>query len=80
LEVFGGQRFWSPQKSHMGEYTLPQANLGMLFWFIILFALFFFLIRSFGQKKKDALEILESRYAKGEIGKKEFEEKKKGLE
>jgi putative membrane protein len=55
-------------------------GIGMLFWFIILFALFFFLIRSFGQKKKDALEILESRYAKGEIGKKEFEEKKKGLE
>lgn len=56
-----------------------------LFWIGLLVALFF-LIKSLVQQRpaehktgEDALEILKKRYAKGEIGKEEFEQKKKDL-
>lgn len=67
----------------------------MIFWILIVFAIIYFLMKySSGEKssccgghnaseKKStdslALKILEERYAKGEIDKKEFDEKKKDL-
>jgi len=56
-----------------------------VFWIAVLVALFF-LIKWIVQQKpgdqkpeEDALEVLKKRYAKGEIDKDEFEQKKKDL-
>lgn len=59
----------------------------MIFWWIfiiaILFALTKWLMRQSGEghhnHEKSPLDILKERYAKGEIDKKEFDEKKKDL-
>lgn len=61
--------------------------LGMLFWWALIIIAIISLIRwsrregSCGTHghERSALEILKIRYAKGEIDKKEFEEKKKEL-
>jgi len=57
----------------------------VLFWVLIVTGIIY-LIRCLvwgcpprGGAKKSAIEILEERYAKGEISKEEFEEKKKDL-
>lgn len=56
-----------------------------LFWILIIFGVVY-LIRSVGFQRKEGqfvektpLQILQERYAKGEIDKKEYEEKKKEL-
>jgi len=56
-----------------------------VFWIVVLVALFF-LIKWIVQQKpgdqkpdENALEVLKKRYAKGEIDKDEFEQKKKDL-
>lgn len=56
-----------------------------VFWIVVLVALFF-LIKWIVQQKpgsqkpeESALDVLEKRYAKGEIDKEEFEQKKKDL-
>ena len=78
------------------EYQAVNAYIAQEFWFslsnqilaIIFFAAFYFGVKSArGSLVKDksiggdfALEMLKSRYAKGEITTKEFEERKKELE
>lgn len=67
----------------------------IIFWALVIWAIFAFLRctssgscmgghnhagHENGKKEKSALDILKERYAKGEIDKKEFEEKKKNLE
>lgn len=58
----------------------------ILFWVIIIYAVVLFVKwlinenKAGGEREKSALEILKNRYAKGEINKKEFAEKKKYLQ
>ncbi len=56
----------------------------LIFWILVLVGLVLlikYLLENSGAKKEheSALEILKKRYAKGEISKEEFEEKKKEL-
>jgi putative membrane protein len=56
----------------------------IVFWGLFIVALIFFiryLVRSAGRSKgeESALDILKKRYARGEINKEEFEQKKKDL-
>lgn len=60
----------------------------MLFWWVLIIAAVVALVkwvihqsgvRNFQDKNKSALDILKERYARGEIEKKEFEEKRKDL-
>jgi putative membrane protein len=57
-----------------------------LFGVAILVALIWLVIRltnqsgNTGRQGKSALDILKERYARGEIGKEEFEEKRKGIQ
>ena len=58
--------------------------LGLIFWILILVGLILlikYLWEGAGAKRveESALEVLRKRYAKGEISKEEFEEKKKDL-
>ncbi len=58
--------------------------LGLIFWILVIIGLVLlirFLWESGGAKREQesALEILKKRYARGEISKEEFEEKKKDL-
>lgn len=77
----------------MGNYYGSMFGWGLggglmmiLFWAGIIFFIVWF-VREVGDKKdqsethgsKSALDILKERYTKGEIDKKEFEEKKKDL-
>ena len=64
-------------------------GFGMLIFWIVILALVFFGVRgimsSSSNRQKhvesnDAMRILESRYAKGEIDRSEFEEKKRDLQ
>jgi putative membrane protein len=85
---------WSPS-SNFNVMNNPMMNFGygfgffgwlfMLVWWalivVALIALVKWLANQFngGSSGKSAMDILERRYAKGEINKKEFEEKKKEL-
>lgn len=59
---------------------------GWIFWIIIIGAVVYLIVRfnnqnnRFTQHSESALDILKKRYAKGEISKEEFEEKKKDIE
>lgn len=61
-------------------------NIMMLVFWALLIAFIVWIVREVSAKnshphsKNSALDILKERYAKGEIEKKEFEEKKKDLE
>lgn len=76
---------------HWGGYGWDGGWLGwvgMVIWWVLLVMLVLAAIRwlseragqSGGARGKSALEILQERYAKGEIEKKEYEEKRKALE
>ncbi len=58
--------------------------LGLIFWILVIIGLVLlikYLWESSGAKKEQesAIEILKKKYARGEISKEEFEEKKKDL-
>jgi putative membrane protein len=61
--------------------------VGMVFWWVLVIFLVIAAIRWFSDRAgsgaphgKSALDILRERYARGEIEKKEYEEKRKALE
>ncbi len=71
----------------MGGYGYGMGSgmwiFGLIFWILILIGLVL-LIKylwegSGARKEESALEILKKKYAKGEISKEEFEEKKKDM-
>ena len=62
---------------HMGFGMVFGFVLMLLFWLAVIWLIFELIGRE--HTKRDPLEILESRYAKGEISKKHFEQMKKGL-
>ncbi len=54
-----------------------------LFWILVIVGLVFlvkWLVQQGRKSESSALEILKKRYARGEINKEEFEQKKKGLQ
>ena len=71
--------------SWMHDSWMSGGGLGMIFvWLLplaLIIALIVYLPRIFGSKsrEKSNLDILKERYARGEIGTEEFEEKKRTL-
>lgn len=73
---------------HMGDYGWGGMWIGMLvFWAVVGIAIVALLLRitrshspDGREREKSALDILKERYARGEIGREEFQEKKRDLE
>lgn len=63
-------------------YGYTSAIASVVFWVAVIASFYFFgrFLLLLGGSKESALEILRKRYAKGEIGKEEFESKKKDLD
>lgn len=56
--------------------------IGFIFWILVIVGLVLlikYLWEGGGRKEESALELLKKRYARGEISKEEFEEKKRDL-
>lgn len=76
---------WNSSNNPMGWFGFGFGWIFMvLFWGLVVWGLIVFirwLAKQGGSEsnKKSALDILKERYARGEIDKKEFEEKKKDL-
>ncbi|KKS28848.1 MAG: hypothetical protein UU89_C0026G0014 [Parcubacteria group bacterium GW2011_GWC2_42_11] len=88
--IFGSLLVASSANAQMMNFGFwPFGGFGwifMIFWWVLIIAGIFALIkwltsqsRGTDNHAKSALEILQERYAKGEINKQEFEEKKKDL-
>jgi len=70
--------------NYMGGYNLFGPLCMIIFWGLIIWAVIILVRRNNGQNvqgggENKSLDILKERYAKGEIKKEEFEEKKKTL-
>ncbi|MFH7325785.1 SHOCT domain-containing protein [Desulfurivibrio sp. C05AmB] len=74
---------WSMGPGMMGGMGWLGAILMIVFWVLVLVGLFllikWLLLQTRSASTPSALEILQERYARGEIDKKEFEEKKRDL-
>jgi len=79
--------YWGHPFSNAGGFGLFGGFLTLLFWILAVYLIFFLI---FSHSKKDGkeeeseddkspIDILKTRYAKGEINKKEFEEIKKDI-
>ena len=69
--------------SHWGVTGMGGVGM-LLFWIVVIVTIGLFVAwlsrqQNVGVKSKSALDILRERYAKGEINKQEFEDKKKDL-
>jgi putative membrane protein len=74
---------------HMGDYGWGGMGIGMLLlWGILIAAIVLLIKYTWGagtfagrdRREKNALELLKERYARGEIGREEFEQKKSDIE
>lgn len=78
---------WGWRDYGMGPFMMWGWGFGwifmIIFWGLVILGLIFFirylLSLPGAREKESALEILKKRYAKGEINKEEFEQKKKDL-
>lgn len=63
-----------------GMMGVPGMGVGLLFW-VALFALVYYLVKDkkMGRDSESALEILEERYARGELSREEYLEMKKEI-
>ena len=74
---------------HMGDFAWGGMGMGLgmfLFWALLLAVIVILVVRALdtgaGRQRgndKSAREILDERYARGEIGREEYEEKKRDL-
>jgi putative membrane protein len=70
-----------------GHWSPMYGWSGLIFWLLLIVAIFFFIRWLFQQgsrqagprQEETALDVLKKRYARGEINKEEFEQKKKDL-
>ena len=75
-------------REYMNEYGWGGMGLGMLLFWGLLIAGIVILVKCSrgsgagckGEREKSALDLLKERYARGEIDKEEFEQKKRDLE
>jgi putative membrane protein len=77
-----GSGSWMHGSGIFGPDMIGGGMLMILIWLIplaLLVAFIMFLTRPTGTAQRSALDILKERYARGEIGKDEFEQKKRDI-